>query len=174
MLDLPLELRNGDDGCAKPYVSTGYSSAKRDDPPERVGRRAGPRAVVPLKMSAADIDLFGCLSPGATTQPCNGFEVPLPATVSMNLQVAVVAGPLTAPARQFARPPSTAYGCVARHASAAVPSTMMFSAPRSSPFSRSARSFASSSVATEMKTCFQRRSGARPSDSSRSATASAC
>ena len=27
VLDLPLELRNGDDGCSKPYVSTGYSTA---------------------------------------------------------------------------------------------------------------------------------------------------
>ena len=70
-------------------------------------------------------------------------------------------------------PPSTAYGCVARQASAAVPSTTMFSAPSDSPRRRSASAFASSSVATERKTCFQRRSGARPSPSSRSATASA-
>ena len=27
VLDLPLELRNGDDGCTKPYVTTGYSTA---------------------------------------------------------------------------------------------------------------------------------------------------
>ena len=130
VLDLPLELRNGDDGCSKPYVSTGYSTANETIRLTGVGRRAGPRAG-PLKMSAVDIDLFGCLAPGSTTQPCNGFEVPLPATVSMSLQVAVIAGRLTARG-QFASPPSTAYGCVARHASAAVPSTMMFSAPRSS------------------------------------------
>lgn len=92
VLDLPLELRNGDDGCTKPYVSTGYSSVKETI---RLSGSVGAQGlgVVPLKMSAAEIDLFGCLSPGSTTQPCNGFEVPLPATVSMSLQVAVVAGP---------------------------------------------------------------------------------
>ena len=92
VLDLPLELRNGDDGCSKPYVSTGYSTAKETI---RLSGSVGAQGlgVVPLKMSAAEIDLFGCLSPGSTTQPCNGFEVPLPATVSMSLQVAVVAGP---------------------------------------------------------------------------------
>ncbi len=92
VLDLPLELRNGDDGCTKPYVSTGYSTANETI---RLNGSVGAQGlgVVPLKMSPAEIDLFGCLSPGATTQPCNGFEVPLPATVSMSLQVAVVAGP---------------------------------------------------------------------------------
>ena len=92
VLDLPLELRNGDDGCTKPYVSTGYSTANETI---RLNGSVGAQGlgVVPLRMSPAEIDLFGCLSPGATTQPCNGFEVPLPATVSMSLQVAVVAGP---------------------------------------------------------------------------------
>jgi hypothetical protein len=91
VLDLPLELRNGDDGCSKPYVSTGYSTASET---VRLTGAVGAQglAQVPLKMNPVDIDLFGCLSPGSTTQPCNGFEVPLPATVSINLQVAVVAG----------------------------------------------------------------------------------
>lgn len=91
VLELPLELRNGDDGCAKPYVSTGYSTATETI---RLTGAVGAQGlgVVPVKMAPSDIDLFGCLSPGSTTQPCNGFEVPLPATVSMSLQVAVVAG----------------------------------------------------------------------------------
>lgn len=92
VLDLPLELRNGDDGCTRPYVSTGYSTAEET---VRLSGSVGTAglAQVPVKMAPTDIDLLGCLSPGATTQPCNGFQVPLPATVSMSLQVSVVAGP---------------------------------------------------------------------------------
>lgn len=91
ILALPFELRNGDDGCSKPYVSTGYSTANETI---RLAGSVGAQGLagVPMKMSPTDIDLFGCLAPGSTTQPCNGFEVPLPATVSMALQVSVVAG----------------------------------------------------------------------------------
>ena len=42
-------------------------------------------------LPAADIDLLGCLSPGVTTQACNGFQVPLPATVALSLEVSVTA-----------------------------------------------------------------------------------
>ena len=88
VLDLPLELRNGDDGCTKPYVTTGYSTASET---VRLTGSVGTQGLagVGMKMAPADIELFGCLAPGTTTQPCNGFEVPLPATVSMSLQVAV-------------------------------------------------------------------------------------
>ena len=90
VLDLPLELRNGDDGCTRPYITTGYSTASEAI---RLAGSVGTQglAQVPLKMAPADIDLLGCLSPGVTTQPCNGFEIPLPATVSMSLAVSVVA-----------------------------------------------------------------------------------
>ena len=44
VLDLPLELRNGDDGCAKPYITTGYSSASETvNLSGKIGA-AGPRA----------------------------------------------------------------------------------------------------------------------------------
>lgn len=91
VLDLPFELRNGDDGCSKPYISTGYSTASETI---RLTGALGAQGLagVPVKMAPTDIDLLGCLAPGSTTQPCNGFQVPLPATVSMALQVAVVAG----------------------------------------------------------------------------------
>lgn len=88
VLDLPLELRNGDDGCAKPYVTTGYSTANETI---RLNGAVGTQGLagVPMKMAPADIELYGCLAPGVTTQPCNGFQIPLPATVSMSLQLAV-------------------------------------------------------------------------------------
>lgn len=91
VLDIPLELRNGDDGCAKPYINTGYSTATET---VRLSGTVGAQglAQVPMKMAPADLDLLACLSPGLTTQPCNGFEVPLPATVGLSLVVSVVAG----------------------------------------------------------------------------------
>ncbi len=90
VLSLPLELRNGDDGCGRPYITTGYSSASET---MRLSGTVGAQglAQVPIRMPAADIDLLGCLSPGVTTQACNGFQIPLPATVSLSLVVAVVA-----------------------------------------------------------------------------------
>lgn len=90
VLQIPFELRNGDDGCAKPYVTTGYTTAS-----ETIrlngSRGAAGLAQVPIKMAPSDIDLVGCLSPGLPSTPCNGFELPLPATVSMRLNVSVVA-----------------------------------------------------------------------------------
>lgn len=90
VLDLPFELRNGDDGCGKPYLTTGYSTANET---VRLSGSIGQNGLsqVPLKMPAADFDLVGCLSPGFSTQPCNGFEIPLPATLTMGLSVSIVA-----------------------------------------------------------------------------------
>lgn len=90
VLDLPFELRNGDDGCGKPYITTGYTTANET---VRLSGSVGQQglAQVPLKMPAADFDLLGCLSPGFSTQPCNGFEIPLPATLTMGLSVSIVA-----------------------------------------------------------------------------------
>jgi len=90
VLDLPFELRNGDDGCDKPYITTGYSTANET---VRLRGALGKQglAQVPLKMPAADFELLGCLSPGFSTQPCNGFEIPLPATLTMGLSVSIVA-----------------------------------------------------------------------------------
>lgn len=91
VLNIPLELRNGDDGCAKPYITTGYSSASETvNLSGKLG--AAGLASVPVSMPATDLDLVGCLTPGLATQECNGFQLPLPSTVSMNLNLAVVAG----------------------------------------------------------------------------------
>ena len=91
VLDIPLELRNGDDGCAKPYITTGYSSASETvNLSGKIG--AAGLAQVPVSMPATDLDLVGCLTPGLATQECNGFQLPLPSTVSMSLMVSVVAG----------------------------------------------------------------------------------
>jgi hypothetical protein len=90
VLDLPFELRNGDDGCGKPYLTTGYSTANETMRLSGSIGRSG-LAQVPLKMPAADFDLLGCLSPGFSNQPCNGFEIPLPATLTMGISVSIVA-----------------------------------------------------------------------------------
>lgn len=90
VLDLPYELRNGDDGCDKAYITTGYTTANET---VRLSGMVGQHglAQVPLKMPPVDFDLMGCLSPGFSTQPCNGFEIPLPATLTMGLSVSIVA-----------------------------------------------------------------------------------
>jgi len=91
VLDIPLELRNGDDGCGKPYITTGYSSASETvNLSGKIG--AAGLSQVPVSMPATDLDLVGCLTPGLATQECNGFQLPLPSTVSMSLMVSVVAG----------------------------------------------------------------------------------
>ena len=33
--------------------------------------------------------MVACLSPGQPTQPCNGFQIPLPILVSTKLKVAI-------------------------------------------------------------------------------------
>jgi len=91
VLNIPLELRNGDDGCNKPYITTGYSSASETvNLSGKIG--AAGLAQVPVTMPATDLDLVGCLTPGLATQECNGFLLPLPSSVSMSLMVSVVAG----------------------------------------------------------------------------------
>ncbi len=91
VLQIPLELRNGDDGCTKPYITTGYSRASQTvNLSGKIG--AAGLAQVPVSMPATDLDLVGCLTPGLATQECNGFQLPLPSTVSMSLMVSVVAG----------------------------------------------------------------------------------
>ena len=91
VLQIPLELRNGDDGCGKPYITTGYTAAAETvNLSGKIG--AAGLAQVPVSMPATDLDLVGCLTPGLATQECNGFQLPLPSTVSMSLMVSVVAG----------------------------------------------------------------------------------
>ena len=85
---LPLDLRNDDDGCNKPYVSTGYTEF--DQTFFLKGKLgAGGLAKINLVSAPDTIDVTACLTPGKPTSPCNGFQIPLPIMVSTKLVVAI-------------------------------------------------------------------------------------
>ena len=85
---LPLELRNNDTGCDAPYITTGYTEF---DMTLALSGHEGPSGLanVALTSAADQTSIGGCLSPGISTQPCNGFQFPLSFLISAQLQVAV-------------------------------------------------------------------------------------
>jgi hypothetical protein len=85
---LPLELRNEDTGCDQPYLSTGYSEFSQTF---FLKGRVGDGGLTALTLSSApdSLDVVACLSPGQPTQPCNGFQIPLPILVSTKLRVSI-------------------------------------------------------------------------------------
>lgn len=89
---LPLDLRNDDDGCDKPYITTGYTNFTQTF--FLKGKVAPATGLSKLTLvSAPDtMSVLACLSPGAPTQPCNGFIIPLPILVSTHLVVQIQLG----------------------------------------------------------------------------------
>ncbi len=87
-IHLPLELRNNDSGCDAPYITTGYTSFTQTF---LLSGRVGTGGLSNVTLSSAPEDGLtgGCLSPGISTQPCNGFQFPLSFLISAQLQVAV-------------------------------------------------------------------------------------
>ncbi len=87
-IDLPLELRNNDTGCDAPYITTGYTEF---DTALLLSGHEGSSGLgdVALTSAAEQTTIGACLSPGISTQPCNGFEFPLSFLFSAQLQVAV-------------------------------------------------------------------------------------
>jgi hypothetical protein len=85
---LPLELRNDDDGCNKPYITTGYSEFNQTF---FLKGKVGDGGLTSLTLTSAPdtLDVIACLSPGQPTQPCNGFQIPLPILVSTKLRVSI-------------------------------------------------------------------------------------
>jgi hypothetical protein len=89
---VPLELRNDDSGCDLPYITTGFSEFKQTF--FLKGKLDPKLALSKLKLvSAPDlIDVPVCLSPGIPTDPCNGFQIPLPVQISTQLYVSIKLG----------------------------------------------------------------------------------
>jgi hypothetical protein len=89
IIHLPLELRNDDNGCDLPYITTGYTDWKQTF--FLKGKLDPKLALAKLKLvSAPDlIDVPSCLSPGVTTSPCNGFAIPIPVQLSTQLYVSI-------------------------------------------------------------------------------------
>jgi hypothetical protein len=89
VIHLPLELRNDDNGCDLPYITTGYSEFKQTF--FLKGKLDPKLALTKLKLTSAPdlVDVPVCLSPGVSADPCNGFEIPLPVQISTQLYVAI-------------------------------------------------------------------------------------
>jgi hypothetical protein len=85
---LPLDLRNDDNGCDSPYITTGYSEF---DQTFFLKGKVGDGGLTALTITSAPdtIDVIACLSQGQPTQPCNGFQIPLPILVSTKLRVSI-------------------------------------------------------------------------------------
>jgi hypothetical protein len=91
-IKLPLDLRNDDSGCNAPYITTGYSEfTKTFFVKGKIEKGTG---LSKLKLTSASdpLDVVACLSQGAPTSPCSGFQVPLPILVDLNLTVKIDVG----------------------------------------------------------------------------------
>ena len=93
LIRLPLEFRNDDDGCDKPYITSGYTEFAKTF--FLKGKLATDTGLTKLQLvSVPDpLDVEACLSPGNPNQPCSGFIIPLPIIVSTKLFVAVDLSP---------------------------------------------------------------------------------
>jgi hypothetical protein len=93
-IQLPLELRNDDDGCDQPYITTGYTEF--DQTFFLKGKIEKGTGLNKLALSSAPdpLDVQACLSPGSPTSPCNNsaLVIPLPIIVSTKLVVKVQIG----------------------------------------------------------------------------------
>ena len=93
-IQLPLELRNDDDGCDQPYITTGYTEFTQTFFLKgKIGKGTG-LAKLTLTSPPDPLDVQACLSPGSPTSPCNNTAliIPLPIIVSTNLIVSIKVG----------------------------------------------------------------------------------
>jgi hypothetical protein len=93
-IQLPLELRNDDDGCDQPYITTGYTEFTQTFFLKgKIGKSTG-LAKLTLTSPPDPLDVQACLSPGSPTSPCNNTAliIPLPIIVSTNLLVSIKVG----------------------------------------------------------------------------------
>lgn len=93
-IQLPLELRNDDDGCDQPYITTGFTEFTQTFFLKgKIGKSTG-LAKLTLTSPPDPLDVQACLSPGSPTSPCNNSAliIPLPIIVSTNLLVSIKVG----------------------------------------------------------------------------------
>jgi hypothetical protein len=93
-IQLPLELRNDDDGCDAPYITTGFTEFMQTFFLKGKLQKGVGLAKLNLTSAPDPLDVQACLSPGSPTSPCNNsaLVIPLPIIVSTNLVVSVVVG----------------------------------------------------------------------------------
>jgi hypothetical protein len=78
-LRVPLDLRNDDDGCNAPYITTGYTETPISV--GLVGALDFSRGVIGINVHSGQqllSDFTACVSPGNPTQPCRQFAIPFP------------------------------------------------------------------------------------------------
>lgn len=87
-VQVPLDLRNEDTGCNDPYVTTGYGEFTQTF---FFRGKVGPKGLLALQVSSPPdiVNVIACLAPGIPTQPCNGFQVPIPILISVKTTVNV-------------------------------------------------------------------------------------
>jgi hypothetical protein len=93
-IQLPLELRNDDDGCDQPYITTGYTEFTQTFFLKGKLQKGLGLNKVTLTSPPDPLDVQACLSPGSPTSPCNNTAliIPLPIIVSTSLVVAIKVG----------------------------------------------------------------------------------
>jgi hypothetical protein len=91
-IHLPLALRNDDDGCDQPYITTGYSEIDQTFFFRGKIEKATGLTKLTLTSPPDPLDVIACLSPGIPTQPCNGFQIPLPILVNVKAVVRIKVG----------------------------------------------------------------------------------
>jgi hypothetical protein len=93
-IQLPLELRNDDDGCDQPYITTGYTEFDQTFFLKGKIEKATGLNKLALVSAPDPLDVQACLAPGSPTSPCNNAAliIPLPIIVSTKLFVKVAIG----------------------------------------------------------------------------------
>jgi hypothetical protein len=93
-VQLPLELRNDDDGCDQPYITTGFTEFDQTFFFKGKIEKATGLNKLTLTSPPDPLDVQACLAPGSPTSPCNNTAliIPLPIIVSTKLFVKVAIG----------------------------------------------------------------------------------
>lgn len=92
-IHLALDLRDGELGCHKGYISTGYQDiAKTFFVKGKVDAKNGGLTRIKLTSAPEPFDAEACLSPGPATSPCNGIAIPLPIIINLEVYVKIKVG----------------------------------------------------------------------------------
>ena len=87
---LPLELRDGETGCDKPYIDTQYSEFPLTLALNgKVDPKTGLGSLHLVSAPQLATDLAICLNPGLQSEPCTGYLIPLPIYISADIYVKV-------------------------------------------------------------------------------------
>lgn len=81
-----LDMRNDEDGCDKPYFTTGWTDFRI--PLFLKGSLSAGKGGLTSTLTTGETvlnELSACLAPGDPTEPCNGFAIPFPAILTSKI-----------------------------------------------------------------------------------------